>query len=137
MGSQENTAMLSVNIQALRKQRSWTQADLAKKLGLSRASVNAWEMGISIPSTRYIVELARLFHVSTDFLLGIDINRTIDASDLTDNDIRLLTEIAQHLREMRRSEYRLSVRNYEFFEFLRVSPKNQLAHRRMIIRLRT
>ena len=103
MGSQENTVMLSVNIQALREQRSWTQADLAKKLGLSRASVNAWEMGISIPSTRYIVELARLFHVSTDFLLGIDINRTIDASDLTDNDIRLLTEIAQHLREMRRS----------------------------------
>ena len=103
MGSQENTAMLSVNIQALRKQRSWTQADLAKKLGLSRASVNAWEMGISIPSTRYIVELARLFHVSTDFLLGIDINRTIDASDLTDSDIRLLTGIAQHLREMRRS----------------------------------
>ena len=103
MGSQENTVMLSVNIQALREQRSWTQADLAKKLGLSRASVNAWEMGISIPSTRYIVELARLFHVSTDFLLGIDINRTIDASDLTDSDIRLLTGIAQHLREMRRS----------------------------------
>ena len=103
MGSQENTVMLSVNIQALREQRSWTQADLAKKLGLSRASVNAWEMGISIPSTRYIVELARLFHVSTDFLLGIDINRTIDASDLTDSDIHLLTGIAQHLREMRRS----------------------------------
>ena len=97
------TDTLGDKVKKMREQQGWTQADLARRLELTRASVNAWEMGISIPSTRYIVELARLFHVSTDFLLGIDINRTIDASDLTDSDIRLLTGIAQHLREMRRS----------------------------------
>ena len=90
--------MLSENIKKLREQRNWTQADLAKNLELTRASVNAWEMGISIPSTRYIVELALLFHVSTDFLLGLDSNRTVDATGLTDEDILLVTEIAQHLR---------------------------------------
>ena len=93
-----NTGMLSENIKKLREQRNWTQADLAKNLELTRASVNAWEMGISIPSTRYIVELALLFHVSTDFLLGLDSNRTVDATGLTDEDILLVTEIAQHLR---------------------------------------
>ena len=93
-----NTGMLSENIKKLREQRNWTQADLAKNLELTRASVNAWEMGISIPSTRYIVELALLFHVSTDFLLGLDSNRTVDATGLTDEDILLVTEIVQHLR---------------------------------------
>ena len=32
-----------------------TQADVAKKLGITRSSVNAWEMGISVPSTMYLV----------------------------------------------------------------------------------
>ena len=49
-----------------------TQAELAKKLGITRSSVNAWEMGISVPSTQYIVELALLYNVSTDYLLGQD-----------------------------------------------------------------
>ena len=94
---------LSENIKHLREQLNWTQADLAKRLELTRASVNAWEMGISVPSTRYIVELSLLFHVSTDFLLGMDTNRIVDVSDLSDSDILLLTGIAQHLREMRQT----------------------------------
>ena len=102
MGFRMKTEMLSGNIKTLREQRDWTQAELAKKLELSRASVNAWEMGISTPSTQYIVELAQLFHVSTDFLLGVGVSKTIDASDLTDEDILLITGIAQHLREIRK-----------------------------------
>ena len=93
-----DTGKLSENLKMLREQRNWTQADLAKKLELTRASVNAWEMGISIPSTRYIVELALLFHVSTDFLLGVESNRTVDASGLTDEDVLILTGLAEHLR---------------------------------------
>ena len=47
-----------------------TQTELAKKLGITRSSVNAWEMGISVPSTQYIIELSLLYKVSTDYLLG-------------------------------------------------------------------
>ena len=64
--------MIADTIKLLRTARSMTQADLAKKLNITRSSVNAWEMGISVPSTTYIVELAQLFHVSTDYLLGIE-----------------------------------------------------------------
>ena len=56
-------------IKKLRQQFGLTQSDLAKKLNITRSSVNAWEMGISIPSTQYIVELAELFKVSTDYNL--------------------------------------------------------------------
>ena len=48
--------MISDKIKILREQKGLTQAALAKKLGITRSSVNAWEMGISVPSTQYVVE---------------------------------------------------------------------------------
>lgn len=62
---------LSDRIRELREKNEMTQSDLARCMNITRAGVNAWEMGISVPSTEKIVELAKLFHTSTDFLLGI------------------------------------------------------------------
>ena len=61
--------MVAERIKQLREQSNWTQSELAKQLGITRSSVNAWELGISVPSTQYLVELAALFKVSTDCLL--------------------------------------------------------------------
>lgn len=44
--------MIAEKIKSLRQQDSLTQAELAKRLGITRSSVNAWEMGISAPSTQ-------------------------------------------------------------------------------------
>ena len=59
--------MIAEKIKKLREANHWTQAQLAKKLNITRSSVNAWEMGISAPSTLYLVELSQLFMVSTDY----------------------------------------------------------------------
>ena len=59
--------MIADRIKKLRQQFGLTQSDLAKKLNITRSSVNAWEMGISVPSTQYVVELAGIFKVSTDY----------------------------------------------------------------------
>ena len=64
---------LADKIKLLRENSGLTQAGIARQLGISRSGVNAWEMGLSVPSTQYIVELAKTFGVSTDFLLGINI----------------------------------------------------------------
>lgn len=56
----------------LREKAGYSQAQLAKKLDVTRSSVNAWEMGLSTPTTQYVVAMARLFHVSTDYLLGLE-----------------------------------------------------------------
>ncbi len=90
--------MIAERIKELRETQKMTQMGLAKILGITRASVNAWEMGISVPSTQYLVELANIFHVSTDFLLGINSSAAIDSSGLSDEDITLLNQIASHLR---------------------------------------
>ncbi len=91
--------MIADRIKALREQQNQTQSDLAKQLGITRSSVNAWELGISIPSTQYLVELANLFHVSTDYLLGLNKSSSLDVSGLTDKDIELLHKIILHLKD--------------------------------------
>ena len=90
--------MIADRIKQLREQRGLTQAELAKLLGITRSSVNAWEMGISVPSTQYVVELAHLFKVTTDYLLCADA-ATVNVSGLTESDIHLLHGIIAHLRE--------------------------------------
>ena len=92
--------MVADRIKVLRELKNYTQTDLAKLLGITRSSVNAWEMGISVPSTQYIVELANIFKVSTDYLLGVSETSSIDVSGLTDRDIELIHSIIEHLRNM-------------------------------------
>ena len=90
--------MIADNIKKLRQQRGFTQSELAKKLKITRSSVNAWEMGISVPSTQYIAELALLFNVSSDYLLGIAKASTISVDGLTDVEIAAVTTLVECLK---------------------------------------
>jgi transcriptional regulator with XRE-family HTH domain len=83
----------------LRKQRGMSQTELAKALGLSRSSVNAWERETAQPSPDALVALSRLFGVSTDYLLGIDKHATINVSGLTDSEIHSLMMVAGEFRK--------------------------------------
>lgn len=90
--------MVAERIKSLREQMGWTQAGLAKQLGITRSSVNAWEMGISVPSTQYVVEIAHLFKVSTDYILGVDTSASVSISGLTEGDIQLVHALIGHLK---------------------------------------
>ena len=94
--------MISDNIKRLRENAGLSQAALARKLGVTRASVNAWEMGISVPSTTYLIELALLFHVSTDFLLGLEQNNTIDISTLSEREAILVYELVDYFTSQKK-----------------------------------
>lgn len=89
--------MIADKIKNLRETNKYTQAELAKKLGITRSSVNAWEMGISVPSTQYIVELSNLFGVSTDYLLCQD-NATIRIDGLNEEDLNCINNLISHLK---------------------------------------
>lgn len=90
--------MVADRIKSLREQQDMTQTQLAKQLGITRSSVNAWEMGISVPSTQYIVELANIFKVSTDYLLGVQNTSSISVAGLSDKDVELVRSIVLHLK---------------------------------------
>jgi len=85
--------MIADRIKILREKHGLTQAELAKKLGITRSGVNAWEMGLTVPSTQYIVELSLLFSVSTDYLLDMPQTKSISVEGLNDREIASVVEI--------------------------------------------
>lgn len=52
--------MTAETIKQLREARGWTQAELARRLNISRNGVNTWEQGLSMPSPHFLVELAKI-----------------------------------------------------------------------------
>lgn len=60
---------LSDKIVELRKQRHWSQEDLAESLGVSRQAISKWESDQSTPDLKRIVAMSQLFGVSTDSLV--------------------------------------------------------------------
>jgi transcriptional regulator with XRE-family HTH domain len=60
---------LGEKIQLLRKQKGWSQEQLASELSVSRQALSKWEMDTAVPDTVNIVKLSKLFSVSTDYLL--------------------------------------------------------------------
>ena len=57
------------NIKRLREERNLTQKELAKKMGISASAVGMYEQGRREPSLALLVELSKVFSVTTDFLL--------------------------------------------------------------------
>ena len=91
-------------IKILREKKGITQSELAANLGITRSAVNAWEMGITVPSTQYVVELAKFFNVSADYLLGLSSTSTISVNGLNEREIASLVEIAECYRNKNHSE---------------------------------
>lgn len=90
--------MTAERIRELRTARGWTQAELARRMNVTRNGVNSWEQGLSMPSPAYLVELAKVFSVSTDYLLGVENLTTINVTGLDEHDVGILTELADRLR---------------------------------------
>ena len=90
--------MIADKIKTLRASHNITQAELARRLGVTRNGVNSWEQGLSVPSTNYIVELSKLFGVSTDFLFGLSEQASINVDGLNDEDVALMSELVSRLR---------------------------------------
>ena len=53
----------------LRRQRGWSQEELAEKLQVSRQAVSKWESAQTAPELEKLLQLSALFGVSTDYLL--------------------------------------------------------------------
>lgn len=90
--------MIADKIKTLRLSNNLTQNDIAKRLGITRSSVNAWEMGISVPSTQYVVELAQLFAVSSDYILGLEPKMVLDISGLDNDSVKILNDMVQYMK---------------------------------------
>ena len=91
--------MVCDTIKSLRETAGLSQSALAKRLGVTRSSVNAWEMGLSIPTAQYIVELSQLFHVSTDYLLGLNNTQAIYIDRLSQEEKQILYSLSHYFQD--------------------------------------
>lgn len=68
-------------LKEFRKSRHWTQAQLAKKIGVDPSMVGSYERGVHYPPVPTLLKLAGELGVSVDRLLGADENKTEDLQD--------------------------------------------------------
>ena len=66
--------MFEDNLKKLRKANNITQTELAQQMEVSLTTVSNWETGYSKPDVEQLKKISEFFNVSTDFLLGIEIN---------------------------------------------------------------
>jgi len=77
-----------------------TQKQLAERLWLSKATVSYYEQSLRYPSPEILVKLSEIFHVTTDYLLGIENKKqTIDVTGLKDEDISFIQNTVDLLRK--------------------------------------
>ena len=80
------TNTFSERMKALRQDRRMSLEDLGKKLGLAKSTIAGYESGFREPSLGTVVSIANLFQVTTDYLLGLADEPTIDGSAASDDD---------------------------------------------------
>lgn len=89
-------------LKQLRLEAGMTQQQLAQKLGVTKSVVSYYEQQERSPSPEILIQLSRIFRTSTDFLLGIDNKRTLDVSELSDEDIAVLTGMIEALKSKKK-----------------------------------
>ena len=85
-------------LRRLRSQRNLSQIALAQQLGVSKSVVSAYENNVHLPPYDVLIQLARIFGVSTDYLLGAVGSRTICVDGLTDGQIEAVAKLVDELR---------------------------------------
>lgn len=104
-------------VKELRQRAGLTQQQLAERILVSKAAISNYELYERNPSPEILIKLARVFHVSTDYLLGIEEKtQVLDVSDLTDEDVEVLEQTAALLRKknLEQKQTRRKKREQEF-----------------------
>ena len=91
--------MINEKLKELRKNFNISQVTLAKELGVSKQCVSNWEKDNILPSIDMLIKIAKYFNVSTDYLLGLEPNKTLDVSKLSNVQIAHLKLLINDLME--------------------------------------
>ncbi len=93
---------LCEQLKKLRTDHGLTQQELGKHIGISKAVVSKYENGIGYPTLDTLIQIAEYFGVTTDYLLGIEHGKTIDVTDLTNEEVETLYAIIREYRKYKK-----------------------------------
>lgn len=91
--------MLGQRINELRMSFGWSQVVLAKRLNVAKQTVSNWENDNIQPSIEMLVRIAKIFGVTTDYLLGLDEIRRISVEGVPDDVVAHLSLLINDFRQ--------------------------------------
>jgi repressor LexA len=86
--------MIGKNIRYLRQTHGYSQAKLAQKLNIKQASISLWENGLTIPETKYLIEMTKIFNCPMDFFLSEEQHRPLDSVAIKRAAVPVIGQIA-------------------------------------------
>ena len=92
--------MLGQRICELRTALGWSQVELAKRLGVAKQTVSNWENENIQPSIEMLIRLAKLFGVTTDYMLGLDRIPRLSVEGISNKMIAHISLLIDDFREM-------------------------------------
>lgn len=90
---------LCERIAQLRWQSRITQAELAKRLGVTRSAVNSWEMGLSIPQLKHVIEMAKIFNTTVDGMLSTSEQVVVNITELSEKERQVIFNMVDCLKQ--------------------------------------
>jgi len=88
-----NIVNIGNKVSQLRKDKNWSQGDLAQRLDASREIIGKYERGENLPSIEMVAKMAKEFGVTVDFLIGEGENASFDKDTVNRiNDIQKMDE---------------------------------------------
>ncbi len=91
--------MFYERVKELRNSLGINQVEFSKKIGVTKQCVSNWENGYIQPSIDMLKKIAKTFSVSTDYLLGINDNPTLNVEGLTNEQILHIRNIIDDIRK--------------------------------------
>lgn len=95
----------------LREERGLSQSDLAKELNISRGSVSFYENGSRSPDIKVLADICNYFHVTSDYMIGLSDNKTIESSNIG-VEIGLTDEAISVLKSKKNNKFYTIVLSY-------------------------
>ena len=86
-------------LKRLRRKNDMTQEQLSRRLGLTKSVISAYETGMRMPSYDVLIAIARIFKVTTDFLLGVEQKQEVDFSGLTEAQKAAILNLIKAIKE--------------------------------------
>ena len=84
---------IGMRLKELRLAKQLYQEQVAQIIGVNKSTVSSYENDMRQPPYDTLVKLARLYHVSTDYLLGVTDARSLDVRGLTEAEIDVISEL--------------------------------------------
>ena len=87
-----------IRLRELRRRKKMTQAQVAKRLNLSKTAISGYENNTKTPSVDVLIQLSILYGVTTDYLLGLDNREMLYVGELGGRQRELLEMLVSEMR---------------------------------------